>query len=501
MRCRPIHSLTALIACMPLAAGAQAADAPAEPFASCVTALKAELPSKVKPETFDTYASSATDLRPVIENLTSGQPEFQAPIWDYINRRTDATHVEQGRELLSSSAEALDAIAKRVGVDAETTVAVFGVETNYGRITGSYPVIDATLSRACLNLKNAERKEHFFNALWLVQEGIVNVDEFKGSWAGAFGMTQFMPGTFVRFMKDGDGAPADIIHSVPDSLATTARYLRSLGWKPGAPWAVEVRVPLRVALAWNAPEADHACLAQAAPAGKCRNVAAWAADGVTRIDGKPLDKDSESATALDPATPAALLMPAGSGPAWLVTANYQAIWRYNRADAYALAIGLLADALRGAPPLIAAWPTDDGGLTRDEFLEFQSTLLKLGHCDVLVDGAAGPKTSAAIREEERRLGWVETGRGGRKLFDALKGMNALVAVSCAASTAPLSSAMPSEPAMASGTDAAAQPAGATAPDAAASTPDAQAAPPGTPASSPDAPASAPDAPAPPASAP
>src|SRR5882672_2021791 len=307
---------------------------PAETFADCVSALRQELPAfsklDLKPETFDAYALHAQDLRPIIDNATKSQPEFQVPIWDYLARRTDEQRVAQGRDLMTGESAALESIANRQGVDAATTVAVFGVETDYGRVKGSFPVIDATLSRACLNLKSTERKEHFFTALWLVQEGIVQPDEFKGSWAGAFGMTQFMPGTFVRFMSDGDGAPAaDIIHSVPDALATTARYLRGLGWTPGSPWAVEVRVPPAVALQWNALESDHGCLGQSPPTGKCRSVANWAVDGVTRVDGKPLVKPEASPNRLDPETSAALLMPAGGdGPAWLVTPNYQAIWRY-----------------------------------------------------------------------------------------------------------------------------------------------------------------------------
>src|SRR5207248_7652169 len=164
------------------------------------------------------------------------------------------------RELMQRQAGPLEAIAHRHGVDASTTVAVFGVETDYGRVSGGVPVVDATLSRACLNLKSSERKQHFFAALWLLQEGVVKRDEFKGSWAGAFGMTQFMPGTFARFMSDGDGtASADILHSVPDALATTARYLRGLGWVDSQPWGVEVKAPAPLG-ELNALEGDHACL-------------------------------------------------------------------------------------------------------------------------------------------------------------------------------------------------------------------------------------------------
>jgi glucose-6-phosphate 1-epimerase len=249
----------------------------------------------------------------------------------------------------------------------------------------------------------------------------VRRDDFKGSWAGAFGMTQFMPGTFARFMNDGAGTPAaDIVHSVPDALATTARYLRGLGWTAGQAWGVEVKVPPALASA-NALEGDHACLQEAVLAGKCSKLAQWAAASVRRIDGAPLLAHDGGSGAWQATTPTALLMPAGpQGPAWLVTPNYQAIWRYNRADAYALAIGLLSDALRGGPPQRVAWPTDDPGLSRAEFREVQAGLLARGHCELRIDGAQGPRTSTAIREEEQRIGWPQTGRAGARLLAHLR---------------------------------------------------------------------------------
>jgi lytic murein transglycosylase len=417
-----------------------------EPLATCIATLREELPShpQVLPQTFDTYTREVQDLRPLIDNATHAQPEFQLQIWDYLARRTDAQRVAQGRELMQREAAALRDIERRHGVDGASAVAVFGVETDYGRVSGAWPVVDATLSRACLNLKSAERKQHFFAALWLLQQGVVKADEFKGSWAGAFGMTQFMPATFARYMNDGDGgASADILHSVPDALATTARYLRGLGWTEGLPWGVEVKVPEALAPS-NALEGDHACLLEAKTSGKCRSVAQWDIAGVKRVDGAPLVASEAVSGRLGASTSAALLMPAGpQGPAWLVTPNYQAIWRYNRADAYALAIGLLSDALRGGPLQRVAWPTDDPGLSRAEFRELQSLLVGRGHCELRVDGAEGPRTSAAVRDEEQRLGWTLTGRGGGRLLAALRAGGG-EAVSCeamaAAPAAPASAA-------------------------------------------------------------
>ncbi len=142
-------------------------------LASCVQKLRRELPShrQVRPQTFDLYTRDATDLRALIDNAARAQPEFQLPIWDYLVRRVDAQRVAQGLEVLERHAGALGDIEKRHGVDAATLVAVFGIETDYGRVPDTHPVVDATLSRACLNLASSERKQHFFAALWLLAGG------------------------------------------------------------------------------------------------------------------------------------------------------------------------------------------------------------------------------------------------------------------------------------------------------------------------------------------
>ena len=389
-------------------------------FAGCVAALRGALPRhpEVRAETFDTYARAAQDLRPVIRAATESQPEFKLPVWDYIARLVDAQRIADGQTVLAEQAQALRTIAARHGVDAATAVAVFGVETDYGHVAGRYPVVDATLSRACLDLKSRERERHFYAALWLLQQGLVQPETFRGSWAGAFGMTQFMPGTFVAFMDDGDASgTVDITASAPDALATTARYIASLGWSDGLRWGVEVTPPTGAARELIAAEREHACLGGGDAVGKCRSVEQWAALGVV-----PLGASSATAApSLPDGTRAALLAPGGAdGPAWLVTRNYQAIWQYNRADTYGLAIGLLSDALRGEPPMRTAWPTDDVGLGRVVMRDLQQRLVQLGHAEVIVDGYDGPRTQEAIRAEERRLGWPETGRAGAKIVRALK---------------------------------------------------------------------------------
>jgi lytic murein transglycosylase len=420
--------------CVPVASGQSGNENPLNP---CISRLRDALPAypKVTPAAFDTYTRDAQDLRPVIEKASASQPEFKLPIWDYLARLVDDQRIADGRRMLALHADALAAIHKRFGVDPATVVAVFGVETDYGNVRGRYPVVDATLSRSCLKPDDAERRRHFFDALWLLQEGLVDREHFMGSWAGAFGLTQFMPGTFVEAMADGDGSgKADIVSSAADALATTARYLQGLGWKDGAPSAIEVSAMAAMAAvaASHAPEQAHGCLSARDAALPCRTLAQWSELGVRRADGSALQGAAGSPAANDRA---ALLMPAGAdGPAWLITPNYQAAWRYNRADSYALAITLLADALRGAPPPRTRWPTDDGGLSRAGFRDVQALLAQRGHAGVAPDGLNGALTQAAVRTEEARLGWPETGRAGEKLLRALR--DAPTRVEPAASDAP-----------------------------------------------------------------
>lgn len=399
------------------------AQAPAAPVArdpaelkACIATLRGELGAhpQVTRETFDTYTRGVQDLRGPIDTATRTQPEFKLAIWDYVARLADDQRAADGRLILQRETTALAAIERRHGVDAATAVAVFGVETDYGRVAGKYPVVDATLSRACLNLDSKERKAHFFSALWLLQSGAVKAEEFRGSWAGAFGMTQFMPGTFVRYMDDGDGSgQVDIVNSVPDALATTGRYLAGLGWSAGLPWGAEIQVPRGVVAQWNALEREHGCFSGADTA-RCKTIEQWAALGVAPV-GQAGGKLPWPA-----GTRAALLAPAGAdGPAWLVTRNFHALWGYNRADSYALAIGLLSDALRGDPPMRTPWPTDDPALSRRQFREVQAMLVARGHVNVVADGYDGPNTREAVRAEERQRGLVESGRAGQKLWRLL----------------------------------------------------------------------------------
>ncbi len=427
-----LFSVLAVLVFVPGIASAQMA------FSQCIDALRRELPSypKVSSETFITFTSEAQDLRQPIEKASRSQPEFELQIWDYLARLVDAQRISDGQAVLARQSRVLDRIAGKHGVDPATVVAVLGVESDFGRLQGRHKVVDATLSRACLKLSNRERRAHFFAALWLAQQGFVKPDDFRGSWAGAFGMTQFMPGTHTQYMADGDDdGVVDTLSNMPDALATTANYLKNLGWTEGLPWAIEVTAPAAVTRQQDSSGREHACAQSARPRDKCRSLADWAELGVRRVDGKSPAERQTRWPSLGPSTNAALLAPAGpDGPAWLVTKNFHAIWQYNRADSYALAIGQLSAALRGDPTQQTPWSSPEAmlALSRAGFSELQSLLRAAGQCAVAADGFDGPNTREAIRTEEKRRGWAETGRPTTQLLDRLRAEPPAASLQCAA---------------------------------------------------------------------
>jgi lytic murein transglycosylase len=236
-------------------------------------------------------------------------------------------------------------------------------------------------------------------ALKLVDRGDLKLNKLYGSWAGAFGQTQFIPSTYQRLAVDFDGdGRRDLVDSVADALGSTANYLARAGWQPGGSWMIEVRVPS----GYDGPSGR----------GNRASLSSWGKRGIVRADGAPLSGGAQ----------AGLLLPAGpNGPGFLVFKNFDAIYSYNQAESYALAISHLADRLAGYPALRTPWPTDDLPLSREDRERLQRLLLAHGFYDGEVDGKVGPVTRAAIVEAERRFGLPETGRPGSKILRALGG--------------------------------------------------------------------------------
>jgi lytic murein transglycosylase len=369
-------------------------------FSACVAGLKqAALSAGVSQALAERALSlSAPDER--VLRLSQVQPEFRIPIWDYFAFLVDEERVQDGRAMMRRYDRVLRAAEQRFGVDRHVIAAIWGVESDYGRQMGDHFLPHALATLTC----QGGRRTNFWRgelmaALNLVERGDLELDKLYGSWAGAFGQTQFIPTSYQRLAVDFDGnGRRDLVSSVADALGSTANYLKASGWRAGEPWMIEVKVPANYS----------------GPTGRTSkaSLTTWSRRGVVRADGAQIGGGAQ----------AGLLLPAGArGPGFLVFRNFDAIFQYNHAESYALAISHLADRLAGYPALRTPWPTDDPGLSRAERRRLQELLAGHGHYDGEIDGRVGPATRAAIREAEARLGMEPTGRAGRRIYRALGG--------------------------------------------------------------------------------
>jgi lytic murein transglycosylase len=369
-------------------------------FQRCLSQLRGPAQQAgVRAETFERHTRDLVPDMSVIDRLNY-QPEFRMPIWDYLSGLVDDERVQEGRTLLAQHAEVLRRVEQRYGVDPATVVAVWGVESNFGQTFGRYPLVQALGTLSCHGRRQSYFRGEFYATLRILQAGHIAPERLQGSWAGAFGHTQFMPSTFERLAVDFDGdGKADLMDSVPDALASTAHFLQKAGWQTGQPWGFEVRLP-----AGNNTTNEGRRTK--------RPMSEWTARGLRRMDGSPLPVSGS----------AGLMTPAGpQGPAFLVMRNFDALFSYNAAESYGLAIAHLADRLRGGGPFATPWPTDDPGLSRAERRELQGLLVLRGHDIGAIDGMLGDRSRAAIRIEQERLGHEVNGRGGLKLLQALRG--------------------------------------------------------------------------------
>lgn len=373
-------------------------------FDGCIANLRGSaIASGVSGQIYDRYTQGLTPDYSVIEKLDY-QPEFKTDIWDYLSGLVDEERVIDGQQKIAQHQSVLQRAANQYGVDANTIVAVWGVESNFGGISGKYPLLQALGTLSCEGRRQAYFRTEFFSTMRILQRGDLSEQQLVGSWAGAFGHTQFMPSTYERLAVDFDGdGRRDLVSSVPDALASTANFLKRAGWQTGMPWGFEVQVPAGMSIAGEGRRNK-------------KSLNSWESRGVTRMDGSPLIQGNLSAS-----SSAGLLAPAGAnGPKFLVFKNFDAIYGYNAAESYALAIALLADRLNGKGGIVAAWPTDDAGTSRAERREIQSLLAKRGHDIGTIDGLIGDKSRQAINIEQQRLGMAQTGRAGQKILRALR---------------------------------------------------------------------------------
>jgi membrane-bound lytic murein transglycosylase B len=367
----------------PLMAPAAIAEATAD-FGVCLERLWPQAAQRgISRATYEKYALTLTPDLKIMEFLDT-QPEFTRALWDYLDFLVTDARIARGREILAQYAGVFDKVEKTYGVDRAIITAIWGIESNFSTAGGERPVVRSTATLACIGRRQAYFRDEFLSALEILQHGDLRPEQMKGSWAGAFGPTQFMPTSFKRFAVDFDGdGRRDVVDSVPDLIASTANNLKKDGWVPGQTWGYEVALPR----GFNYLLADQS---------RRMTLRQWEQQGIHRVGGKPFPRPDDSAY---------LLVPAGArGPAFVMLNNFRSIMKYNPSEAYALAIGHLADRMRGAGPFVQSWPRDERVLSRAERYELQQLLAARGFDIGQPDGKLGGRTRVAIRQFQSSVG-------------------------------------------------------------------------------------------------
>ena len=349
--------------------------------ARCVEGLwPAAKSAGVTRATFDrAFQGFAPD--PEVIEAANFQPEYVKPIGEYIDRAVSDKRVETGKQKLAEYQPLLEGLENRYGVDRHIIVAIWGVESNYGVQPGDKNVIRSLGTLICSGTKAKFARPQLVSALKILQRGDIGFEAMNGSWAGAMGHTQFIPTTYTAYAVDQDGdGKRDIWGNIPDALASTASYLKVSKWRASETWGYEVKLPKgfdpkRVSENTLKPLGD------------------WQKIGIVRVNGEPFPRLSDKAS---------LFAPEGTrGPAFLVLNNFRSILRYNVAKSYALAVGHLADRIKGYGRFVQAWPTDETHLSLEQRTELQQLLIAQGLMTGEPDGVIGPATLEAVRTYQR----------------------------------------------------------------------------------------------------
>jgi lytic murein transglycosylase len=363
-------------------------------FAAFIASLWPEAQAQgVTRATFDRETANLEPDYKLPDLILPGRPATGAPAQaefvqvpaDYLKEASIARLADEGRRLMAKYRAALDAIEARFGVPATIVLAIWGRETDFGRYTLPYDGIRVLATQAYVGRRKDTYRNEFILALKLINDGEVTRKDIRASWAGATGLTQFLPSEFYQHAVDFDGdGRKDIWHSVPDALASAAQQLVNKGWQAGVRWAYEVRAPASVDCTIGVPEVT-------------KPISEWLSDGFMPVRGQQL-------SAAEQAQPASLLQPEGIyGPAFLTTKNYFVIKEYNFSDLYVLFVGHLADRMVSALAFATPWSASTQLRTAD-VEAMQRHLTRIGLYSDKIDGKAGMKTRAALGAYQKKAG-------------------------------------------------------------------------------------------------
>src|SRR5690242_3687448 len=313
------------------------------------------------------------------------QAEFVQVPADYLKEASIARLAEHGQKLMQQYRPSLDLIESRFKVPATIVLAIWGRETDYGRYTLPYDLIRVLATQAYVGRRKEKYHDEFILGLKMLSDGVVTRKDLRSSWAGATGLTQFLPSDFYKnaVHLDGDGKP-DLWHSVPDALASAAQQLVNKGWQSGVRWAYEVKAPANVDCTMGVPEVT-------------KPIGDWLRAGFVPVRGQKLSAAEQAQTA-------SLLQPEGIyGPSFLTTKNYFVIKEYNFSDLYVLFVGHLSDRMTSPQPFATAWSASTQLRTTD-VEAMQQGLTRIGIYKDKIDGKAGMLTRAALGAYQKTAG-------------------------------------------------------------------------------------------------
>lgn len=343
--------------------------------------------------TFDTALKGVTPDQRVIA-ATKRQPEYGKPVGDYVSAIVSNRRIADAQLKAREWVKTFDDVEKKFEVERWVLLALWGMESDFGTEKDRWDVFRSLATLAYVKYRDPYFRNELLVAMQIMQNSRLPREKMVSSWAGAMGQTQFMPSNFVDYAIDfsGDGR-ADIWSNVPDVLASTANYLRKWKWNPALPWGFEVTVP----------KSFDYMRSRA-------NFTEWEALGVRRADGKQFPSSGQGI----------LFFPSGAdGPGFIVTENFDVLKEYNNSDAYAIAVGHLADRIHGGGLIKAAWPKDDRQLSRDARIALQRKLSALGYKVNEFEGHIDFDLRDNIRAEQKKLGMVPDGTPTLLLLDRL----------------------------------------------------------------------------------
>ncbi|WOI53628.1 lytic murein transglycosylase [Parvularcula sp. LCG005] len=359
------------------------------------------LAAGISAETYTREMATAEPL-PIVFERDSNQPEFNRPVWSYLESAVSERRVNDGITNATLRNDTLAAVEEKYGVDRAIIAAIWGLESAYGKIMGDHDVVSSLATMAYKGRRTFFGKSQLIGALTILDKDYADRSQLKGSWAGAMGQTQFIPTTYLAYAVDEDGdGHRNLWTNHADIFASTANYLKRSGYKAGQPWGMEVMVPAEFDYGDASLDTE-------------KTVAQWYSMGVRTPTGSLSDMADLNASA-------SILVPAGAnGPAFMVFDNYRAILKYNNSTSYALGVGMLSNAIAGRSITLAQdWPRDDRPLSLDERKQLQQTLADKGYDPGPVDGIIGAGTRKALKAWQRAQGVPADGYASAKTLAAL----------------------------------------------------------------------------------